>query len=221
MPSTSEDPPHTKINKCWFLSSRLCQVNDVETQGHLDQPNPLGGLLPSCCLFSPTTQLFSWAIFWEAREILLVLLFLSALLQFRQLWKRISRFPYGRRREWWDYFGLSLRRAAPTSMPGLGRATWGQTGGQLQEMAGHLGLVPGAISALLLDSRHSHKPDHLENYNKTCIDTRKKGLNTGDKGQKPSQASREASFYRAAAVPSLPLQLSYIDVPQRCWSPSH
>lgn len=147
--------------------------------------------------------------------------FLSALLQFRQLWKRISRIPCGRRREWWDYFGLSLRRAAPTSMPGLGRATWGQTGGQLQEMAGHLGLVPGAITALLLDSRHSHKPDHLENYNKTCIDTRKKGLNTGDKGQKPSQASREASFYRAAAVPSLPLQLSYIDVPQRCWSPSH
>lgn len=83
------------------------------------------------------------------------------------------------------------------------------------------GLVPGAITALLLDSRHSHKPDHLENYNKTCIDTRRKGLNTGDKGQKTSQASREASFYRAAAVPSLPLQLSYIDGPQRCWSPSH
>lgn len=35
-----------------------------------------------------------------------------------------------------------VHRATPTSMPGLGRTTWGQTGNQLQGLAGHLGAGP-------------------------------------------------------------------------------
>lgn len=87
---------------------------------------------------------------------------------------------------------VTVRRATSTSMPGLGRATGAKLGVGCRSWQGIWGPARGAIIALLLDSRHGHKQDLLESDNKTCIDTRNRGLNTGDKGQRSSQASRKA-----------------------------
>lgn len=146
-------------------------------------------------------------------------LFFSALLQFRQLWERITRIAHGRRQEWWDCFGLAQcigQHQAPCQ--DWAELPEAKLGVNCRSWQGIWGLARGAIIALLLDSRNRHKPDQLESDNKTCIDSRNRGLNTGRKGQKPSQASREAWFYRAAAVPILLLWLLYTDLSQRCWS---
>lgn len=87
---------------------------------------------------------------------------------------------------------VTVHRATSTSMPGLGRATGAKLGVGCRSWQGIWGPARGAIIALLLDSRHGHKQDLLESDNKTCTDTRNRGLNTGDKGQRPSQASRKA-----------------------------
>lgn len=190
-------------------------------KGHLDQSNPLGRLLPSSCLFSLTTGLFSWCrVFLGSRRHPAGDAF-SFQLCSRQLWKKTARIPHGRRRKWWGYFGLS--RCTGQHQPpcqGWAELLGAKLGVNCRSWQGILGLTWRAITALLFDSRHRHKPDQLESDSKTCIDTRKRGHNTGDKGQRPSQTSREAWFYRVAAVPILPLQVSYTDVSQRCWSPS-
>lgn len=191
-------------------------------KGHFDQPNPLGGLLPSSCLFSLTAQLFSRCRFFGKQESSCwCCLFLSALLQFGQLWERITRIAYGRRRGWWDYCVLSqcIGQHQPPCQ-GWAELPGATLGVSCRSWQGIWGLAWGAIIALLLHSQHRRKPDQLESDNKTRIDTTNRGLNTDDKGQRSSQASREAWFYRAAAVPILPLKLFYTDVSQRCWSPS-
>lgn len=84
-------------------------------------------------------------------------LFFSALLQFRQLWERITRIAHGRRQEWWDCFGLEQcigQHQAPCQ--DWAELPEAKLGVNCRSWQGIWGLARGAIIALLLDSRHRH-----------------------------------------------------------------
>lgn len=128
-----------------------------------------------------------------------------------QLWSSLGN--YGRRKLGFPRAGegsvgvlwpVTVHRATATSMPGLGRATGAKLGVSCRSWQHIWGLVRGAIIALLLDSRHGHKPDQLESDNKTCIDTRKRGLNTGIKDKNHLRHPGKLDFIEQLLSPSSP-----------------
>lgn len=177
-------------------------------KSHFDQPSSLGVLLTSRFLFKPTAQLFLWChLLKKQRRSCWCVFVLSALLQFRQLWNRTTKIPHSRRKEWWDYFGLTQYIGQhQLSRQGLGRAarlSQVTAGNQLQELAGHLGAGPWGHHCIFLDSRHQYEPDLLKS-DKTELASGTECLihawcirnihEAGDKGQKPPQSLQQAWF---------------------------
>lgn len=111
-----------------------------------------------------------------------------------------------------------VHRASPTSMPGLGRTTWGQTGNQLQGLAGHLGAGPRGHHCTSFRQQEQAQPRSVGKW-RLVLTPGTEGLIQGIKDKEHLRHPGKLDFTEQLLSLSSPCN-SYTDLSQRCWSPS-